>query len=91
MVEISRQAMNSTYSQSAAKTPFELLIGTKMHTPDQLQITKLVEDEMRTNSTDEREEMRKTAKEYVSKIQEETIKGNQEAEIVSNWRNSGNI
>lgn len=41
-----QQAMNSTYSRSIKTTPFELLVGVKMRTPEHLYIRELIDEEV---------------------------------------------
>lgn len=66
-----QQAVNSTYARSTGRTPFELLVGIKMRTKNDHHIRQLVEDDIVASFDDEREAMRKAAKEQILKIQNE--------------------
>lgn len=57
-----QKAVNSTYTRSTGSTPFELLVGTKMRSKEDHEISKLVQDEIVNNFSNEREIMRKQAK-----------------------------
>uniref|UniRef100_A0A0A1WNQ1 Pro-Pol polyprotein n=1 Tax=Zeugodacus cucurbitae TaxID=28588 RepID=A0A0A1WNQ1_ZEUCU len=67
-----QQAVNSTYSRSINTTPFELLIGAKMRTKDQ--IRDLIQQDITVLFNNERCEQRKQAKLQIRKIQNENKK-----------------
>lgn len=69
-----QQAMNSSYQRSIAMTPFELLTGVKMRTPEQLEIMQCIEEETRVLFEQERDTLRERAKEQILKVQEENKK-----------------
>ncbi|XP_037958018.1 uncharacterized protein LOC119687677 [Teleopsis dalmanni] len=64
-----QQIINSTYCRSTGTTPFELLIGAKMQTKEDIQIKKIIEEEITTIFNEDREEMRQRAKQQILKIQ----------------------
>lgn len=66
-----QRALNSTYQRSIDTTPFELLIGSKMRSKEDLEILEILAEEKRNNYDQNREELRKKAKEQILKIQEE--------------------
>uniref|UniRef100_A0A0A1XBC7 Transposon Ty3-G Gag-Pol polyprotein n=1 Tax=Zeugodacus cucurbitae TaxID=28588 RepID=A0A0A1XBC7_ZEUCU len=55
-------------------TPFELLTGVKMRTPDDLNIKQLIDEEIRLQYQEGRDEIRQHAKEQILKIQTENKK-----------------
>lgn len=69
-----QKAVNSTYTRSTGSTPFELLVGTKTRSKEDHEISKLVQDEIVNNFNNEREIMRKQAKEQILKVQDENRK-----------------
>lgn len=68
-----QRSINSTYQRSIQMTPFELLTGVKMRNQND-EIIKLIEEESVQNFNEEREELRRKAKEGILKIQEENKK-----------------
>lgn len=69
-----QQVINSTCSRSINTTPFDLLIGVPMRSPEQCEIKKLIEDEIVSQFQEEREGTRQSAKEQIAKIQAENRK-----------------
>lgn len=67
-------ALNSTYQRSIDTTPFELLVGTKMKTKEDIEIYNLLQQEQRINFMQEREDLKIKAKEQIRKVQEENCK-----------------
>ncbi|KAL0811905.1 hypothetical protein ABMA28_009319 [Loxostege sticticalis] len=65
------QALNSTYQRSIDTTPFELLVGTKMKSKEDVELLDLILEEEKNCFMLERDDLRKSAKEYILKIQEE--------------------
>ena len=66
-----QQAINSTHTRSISTTPFDLLFGTKMRTPDQCDIHELFREEIVAAFNEDREEIRRNAKEQMVKVQDE--------------------
>ncbi|CAG4958231.1 unnamed protein product [Colias eurytheme] len=70
-----QRAINSTYQRSINCTPFDLLIKTRMRVKEDIKIQELLQEEYILQSFNEdREELRKQAKEQVFKVQEENSK-----------------
>lgn len=68
-----QRSLNNTYHRSVQMTPFELLIGTKMRDNND-EILKLIQEESIQHFSEQREELRKKAKENIQKIQDENRK-----------------
>ncbi|KAL0861495.1 hypothetical protein ABMA27_009023 [Loxostege sticticalis] len=66
-----QRALNSTYQRSIDTTPFELLVGTKMKSKEDVELLDLILEEEKNCFMLERDDLRKSAKEYILKIQEE--------------------
>lgn len=66
-----QRAINSSYQRSIDATPFELLMGVRMRKKEDLKISEILEREIKKTFSDEREELRKNAKEQLLKVQEE--------------------
>lgn len=64
-------ALNSTYQRSIDTTPFELLLGAKMRTKDDVEICELLQQEDRDAYAQTREKLRESAKAQILKVQEE--------------------
>ena len=63
--------LNSISSRATRMTPFELLIGVRMHTKEDIQLAELLEEAIREDHVETRKEMRRVAKENILKIQAE--------------------
>lgn len=70
-VDIVQQIINSTYSRSTQMTPFELMVGVKMRTKEDLHLKELIEGEIVKQFNDDRDNMRQRAKESILRIQSE--------------------
>ncbi|GBO14518.1 hypothetical protein AVEN_151925-1, partial [Araneus ventricosus] len=57
-----QRILNSTYQRSINLTPFELLVGVKMRDKTDIKIRELIEEEIRSNFQESRENLRKGAK-----------------------------
>ncbi|KAL0841588.1 hypothetical protein ABMA28_015247 [Loxostege sticticalis] len=68
---MNQRALNSTYQRSIDTTPFELLVGTKMKSKEDVELLDLILEEEKNCFMLERDDLRKSAKEYILKIQEE--------------------
>ncbi|XP_037806852.1 uncharacterized protein LOC119600595 isoform X1 [Lucilia sericata] len=66
-----QQIINSTYHRSVDTTPFEMLIGTKMKTKDDIQLKELVEKELVADYDEQRNEIRRAAKQQLLEVQAE--------------------
>lgn len=66
-----QRILNSTFQRSIGRTPFEMLVGAKMRTPEQITILEALEEEMAEIYNDDRERIREEAKANLIKIQEE--------------------
>ncbi|GBM63762.1 Pro-Pol polyprotein [Araneus ventricosus] len=69
-----QQTINSTYQRSIDTTPFELLFGTKMNTGGLDKLKEMVEAEFQANFEAQREELRKHAKQQISRFKKKTGK-----------------
>lgn len=66
-----QRILNATYHRSIGMTPFQLLFGTEMRDEIDLQLKALVEEEFQSHFEENRDDLRKKAKEQISKVQEE--------------------
>lgn len=66
-----QRALNSTVQRSINLTPFEVLLGTKMRSKDDICIKELLEREVVNEFDAYREKMREDAKKQILKVQEE--------------------
>ncbi|GFV87071.1 blastopia polyprotein [Trichonephila clavipes] len=69
-----QRTLNSTISRSTQMTPFQLLTGVKMRTKQDLEILKLLEEEIVETFTENREKIREEAKRNILKMQEENCR-----------------
>ncbi|GFV96913.1 blastopia polyprotein [Trichonephila clavipes] len=69
-----QRTLNSTISRSTQMTPFQLLTGVKMRTKQDLEILKLLEEEIVETFTENREKIREEAKQNILKMQEENCR-----------------
>ncbi|XP_063891889.1 uncharacterized protein LOC135117217 [Helicoverpa armigera] len=69
-----QRALNSTYQRSIDTTPFELMVGTKMKTKEDLHIYELIQNEQRNNFIEERENLKIKAKEQIQRVQDENCR-----------------
>ncbi|GBO43341.1 hypothetical protein AVEN_232927-1 [Araneus ventricosus] len=69
-----QRILNSTYQRSINLTPFELLVGVKLRDKTDLKIRELIEEEIRSNFQESRENLRKGAKQQILKVQESNRK-----------------
>ncbi|GFV74845.1 hypothetical protein TNCV_1040831 [Trichonephila clavipes] len=69
-----QRTLNSTISRSTQMTPFQLLTGVKMRTKKDLEILKLLEEEIVETFTENREKIREEAKRNILKMQEESCR-----------------
>ncbi|CAG4907160.1 unnamed protein product [Colias eurytheme] len=69
-----QRAINSTYQRSINCTPFDLLIGTRMRVKEDIKIQELLQEEYIQSFNEDRDELRKKAKEQIFKVQEENSK-----------------
>ncbi|GFS93142.1 retrovirus-related Pol polyprotein from transposon 17.6 [Trichonephila clavipes] len=73
-VSVVQRTLNSTISRSTQMTPFQLLTGVKMMTKQDLEILKLLEEEIVETFTENREKIREEAKRNILKMQEENCR-----------------
>lgn len=66
--------INASKSRSTGKTPFEMLIGVPMRNPEDTELAKILEEELRADFENERDEIRKVAKETIERVQEQNRK-----------------
>lgn len=66
-----QQAINSTFCRSIDTTPFELLVGTKMRTNEDLQLQDYINKEILSAFNDDRNDLRAKAKTSILKVQSE--------------------
>ncbi|GFW85301.1 blastopia polyprotein [Trichonephila clavipes] len=69
-----QRTLNSTISRNTQMTPFQLLTGVKMRTKQDLEILKLLEEEIVETFTENREKIREEAKQNILKMQEENCR-----------------
>lgn len=69
-----QQIINSTYQRSIKKTPFELMIGTKMRQKEDLHIIDMLNSATEEQFAKERDNLREEAKRNILKIQQENRK-----------------
>ncbi|GFU33840.1 retrovirus-related Pol polyprotein from transposon 17.6 [Trichonephila clavipes] len=69
-----QRIMNSTTTRSTKFTPFEVLIGVKMKQKEDLQIKRLLEDELSEQFINKRETLRNEANENILRLQAENKK-----------------
>lgn len=70
-----QQILNSTFNRSVGKSPFELMIGTRMRHRDDVRIRELVEQEFQAAFESDRDRLREDAKLQIMKVQEKNCKG----------------
>lgn len=66
--------INSTVSRSTGTTPFELLVGVKMRNAEDVELAKQLDEALRHDFCEKRQEQRSLAKANITKIQEENKK-----------------
>lgn len=66
-----QRVLNNTFQRSINRTPFEMLIGTKMRTLEQVNVLEAIEEEVAKNYDEERNMIRNEAKASIMKVQEE--------------------
>ena len=69
-----QQLINSTYHRSISTTPFQMLIGAKMKTKEDIQLKELIEQELIASYDERRNEIRRTAKQQILEVQAENKK-----------------
>ncbi|GFX66334.1 transposon Ty3-I Gag-Pol polyprotein [Trichonephila clavipes] len=68
-----QEILNSTFQRSIKMTPFELLFGTKMKSCQDIEIVKLLNDEITAQFQEQRDALRQDAKKQIYKVQDEKI------------------
>ncbi|KYN50586.1 hypothetical protein ALC57_09709, partial [Trachymyrmex cornetzi] len=66
-----QQIINSSFHRSIGTTPFELLFGTKLRSNVDFRLKELIEEELRDQFQDERNELRNAAKNQILEVQKE--------------------
>lgn len=74
-IDRAQRYLNSVPTRSTGMSPFYLLFGTKIKTSEDPEIKKLLEAENAVLFQDERDDIRRKARETISKIQEENRRG----------------
>lgn len=69
-----QRSLNSTFQRSINTTPFELMMGIKMKTNEDIEIYSLLQQECVDGFMQQREELRLMAKEQIAKVQEENAR-----------------
>jgi len=64
-----QQILNSTYQRSIDTTPFELLVGTKMKTNEDVIMKEAIEQEMSHHYDKTRKQLREDARKQIEKVQ----------------------
>ena len=90
-VEDVQKMINSTYCRSINTTPFELMIGVRMKTSEQLEIKKCIEDNLITLFQDERNERRSSAVVQIAKVQAENRRNFNRKRKESNEYSEGDL
>lgn len=67
-------AINNTYQRCINTSPFELLFGVQPRQTSEHHLQEIIEAEYQKNFTDDREDLRKTAKQQILRVQEENKK-----------------
>jgi hypothetical protein len=67
-----QRAINNTFHRSINATPFEVMFGVKMRTAEDARIRELIQQEMIDTFNDEREELRRQAKQQLERAAEES-------------------
>ena len=70
-VEKLQYFLNSTYQRSVGTTPFQLLIGILMKCKEDLHLKELLDEELRRQFFEDRQEQREKAKTEIFKTQQE--------------------
>lgn len=66
--------INSTVTRSTGSTPFELLVGVKMRTKEDVELANQLDESLRQDFCENRQQQRQLAKSNIAKIQEENKK-----------------
>lgn len=66
-----QRSLNSTISRSINKTPFEIMFGIPMKSPEEHDVNKIIEEELILEYDDNRNKLRQTARDDINKIQKE--------------------
>lgn len=78
MVQICQSFTNdvivTTVTRSTGMTPFELLVGVKMRTKEDAELANQLDEALRHDFCEKRQEQRQLAKENIAKIQQENKK-----------------
>lgn len=69
-----QSTINSTTTRSTGMTPFELLVGVKMRINEDMELANQLDEALRHDFCEKRQEQRQLAKENIAKIQEENKK-----------------
>ncbi|XP_058985239.1 uncharacterized protein LOC131805713 [Musca domestica] len=69
-----QRIINSTYHRRIKSTPFELLVGIKMRTKDDVKIKELIEEEFMRAYDEDRNELRQKAKQQILDVQAENVR-----------------
>ena len=86
-----QRSLNSTFQRSINTSPYQLLIGTKMRMKEDLEIYELLLEEERESFSEERENLRKKAKEQILQVQEENIRNFNKKRKESTKYNEGDL
>lgn len=70
-----QQSINAAVSRSTKRTPFELMFGVKMKNADDVEINKVIKEELINNFDDTRRDWREKARQEIEKIQTENQRG----------------
>uniref|UniRef100_A0AAG5DQC0 RNA-directed DNA polymerase n=1 Tax=Anopheles atroparvus TaxID=41427 RepID=A0AAG5DQC0_ANOAO len=63
--------VNSSWQRAVRTTPFEILVGVKMKKHDDLELLRMLDEEIQAKFIEEREELRKVARDNIEKIQQD--------------------
>lgn len=69
-----QHAVNGSYHRSVGTTPFQLMFGAKLFTPDDAQLLQKIEEARRQEFAEERGVLREAALEQIKKVQNENTK-----------------
>lgn len=86
-----QRALNGSFQRSINTTPYELLIGTKMRSKEDIEILTLLQEETAIQYYADREDLRQKAKEQIMNVQEENRKYFNRRRKQSNTYNLGDL
>ena len=68
-------ALNGSYQRAIGTTPYELLFGLKLKVPEDAELLQVIREAQQQEFEEARDDLRRTAKQRIQKIQEENRRG----------------